>query len=164
MWRCLVSVSASYCTGVHRHCESVQLCSNTSSGSKCVPHVLYRRVRGSLQQRFLFGSGEKLRPPAGHRRRGLQGEPVGCQQGQLHHGETADCDLNTTSTTVCLSEVHCLKGFQPRCILTVCDGLSEFDRSQDPSGVCADQCVRGSNRHWFSVWIDTSLGHGGCKE
>lgn len=53
------------------------------------PLLLYRGVRGSLQLHFLSGSGEKLGPPAGHRRRGLQGQHLGRQQGQLHHGESS---------------------------------------------------------------------------
>ncbi|XP_068166893.1 katanin p80 WD40 repeat-containing subunit B1 isoform X1 [Antennarius striatus] len=42
-------------------------------------------VRGPLQQRVVFGAGEKLRPPAGDGRGGLPGQPVGRQQAQLHH-------------------------------------------------------------------------------
>ncbi|XP_063738303.1 katanin p80 WD40 repeat-containing subunit B1 isoform X2 [Eleginops maclovinus] len=42
-------------------------------------------VRGALQQRVLPVSREEFRPPAGNRRGGLQGEHLGCEQGQLHH-------------------------------------------------------------------------------
>lgn len=49
-------------------------------------------------------------------------------------------------------------------MLRVCVCVSESDWSQEPSGVCPVQHVRGSNRHWFTVWIHTSLGHGGGQE
>lgn len=105
------------------------------------PVCLDRKVRGSLQHGFLFGVGEKLRPPARHRRTRLQGEPMGRQQGQLHHGEvtrsrdhsgqclTESCLLLSQSLTGHKSPVECV----------------QFSMSED-------QIVTGSQSGSIRVW------------
>lgn len=106
-----------------------------------LPVCLDRKVRGSLQHGFLLGAGEKLRPPARHRRTRLQGEPVGRQQGQLHHGEvtrwcdpsdqclTESCPLLSQSLTGHKSPVECV----------------QFSMSED-------QIVTGSQSGSIRVW------------
>lgn len=196
MWCSGTSITAS-CL-----CEQVIQCSSVEmqvSTEYVPPVLLYRGVRGSLQQCFLFGPGEKLRPPAGHRRGGLQGEHLGCEQGQLHHGETSTnrprwicvrrsglslvycCDselmhqIHFNPLRVCLPadfEVvvkaavlnsDCA-AVSPLCVCVCVCRLSESDWSQEPSGVCPVQHVRGTGRCWIPVWINTSLGPGGCQE
>lgn len=115
------------------------------------PSVLsHRGVRGSLQQRFLFGSGEKLRPLAGHRRGRLQGQPVGCEQSQLHYGETPtllpwSIDLSGT-LIICLQVL-----FVCVCVLQSLTGHKnpvecvQFNSTED-------QIVAGSQSGSIRVW------------
>ena len=108
--------------------------------------LLYRGVRGPLQQRLLFGSGAELRPPAGHRWRGLQGEHLGCEQSQLHHGETTSSlqqlHLHHTALifiTVCVCVSQSLTGHKSpvECV--------QFNMSEE-------QVVAGSQSGSIRVW------------
>lgn len=108
-----------------------------------------RGVRGSLQHRVLPGPGEELRPPAGHRGRGLQGQPVGCEQGQLHHGASPHTchPVNTLYTALCLHVLYC-----------VCLCVSQSLTGHKNPVQCVqfnsaeDQIVAGSQSGSIRVW------------
>lgn len=105
---------------------------------KSVPPVLLcRGVRGSLQQCFLSGCGEKLWPPDGHRRRGLQGQHLGCEQGQLHHGEAS-----VSWTTIHISTPHWSNIFIKEEVITFnCQCFAPVY----PDCVCFSQSLTGHN-------------------
>lgn len=64
-------------------------------------YVLFRGDCGSLQQCVFTGVGEIVWSFAGHWRRGLQSQYLGCQQTKLHYGKTL--------SVICLLErIKCL--------------------------------------------------------
>lgn len=110
------------------------------------PVLLYRRIRGSLQQSFLSGTREKLWPPARHRRGGLSGQPVGCQQGQLHHGETTSSRDHTISATHNMLHVNTMGV----CVQSLTGHKNPVECVQ--FNVSEDQIVTGSQSGSIRVW------------
>ena len=57
-------------------------------------YLPFRGVRGPCGKREVPGSGAQIRPGPGHRRRGQEGQPLGCGEAKLYHGKTVGKSCN----------------------------------------------------------------------